>query len=158
MRAGVGDAARPLSAAVTLCVAAAVIVVTGWLATAGAPSLAQTGLVECFNHPPQPVAAVFALVDPLFRPIPLTLLSGAYVAWLLLTTGRACARLEIVRALVVVLVLAHRHVRWRRRVARRSPMVALHPHRPPGLTSIATGAMVPPLARSCQPTATVLPI
>jgi hypothetical protein len=41
---------------------------------------------------PQPVAAVFAVVNPLFRPIPLTVLSVAFVGWVLLTAGRASVR------------------------------------------------------------------
>jgi membrane-associated phospholipid phosphatase len=104
--AGVASAPRPLLAVVTLGVGAAVIAVSAWMATAAGAERAQTGLVEWFNHPPQPVAAVFALVNPLFRPIPLTLLSVAVIAWVLLTAGRASVRREILRALALALVVA----------------------------------------------------
>lgn len=104
--AGVASAPRPLLAVVTLGIAAAVIAVSAWMATAAGAERAQTGLVKWFNHPPQPVAAVFALVNPLFRPIPLTVLSVALIAWVLFTAGRASARLEILRALALALVVA----------------------------------------------------
>ena len=96
---------RPVSAVAVLSVAAIVIALSAWLATAENVERAQTGLVRWFNDPPQPVAAVFAVVNPLCRPIPLTLLSVAYVGWVLLTAGRASMRLEIVRALVLSLAL-----------------------------------------------------
>ena len=83
-----------------------VIAVTAWLATAPGAERAQTGVVKWFNDPPQPVAAVFAVVNPLFRPIPLTLLSVAFIGWVLLTAGRTRLRLEIVRALAIGLALA----------------------------------------------------
>ena len=104
--AGVARVPRPLPAVLTIGGAAAVIAVSARLATAKSAERAQTGLVKWFNHPPQPVAAVFALVNPLCRPIPLTLLCVAFIAWVLLTAGRASVRLEILRALVVALALA----------------------------------------------------
>jgi hypothetical protein len=90
--AGAATVPRPLVAVVTLGTALVVIAVTAWLATAEGAQQAQTGLVRWFNHPPQPVAAVFAVVNPLFRPIPLTVLSVAFVGWVLLTAGRASVR------------------------------------------------------------------
>jgi membrane-associated phospholipid phosphatase len=104
--AGVPVVPRPFLAVATLGVSAAVIAVSAWLATAAGAERAQTGVVKWFNHPPQPVAAAFAVVNPLFRPIPLTLLSAAFIAWVVLTAGRAGVRLEILRALVVALGLA----------------------------------------------------
>jgi hypothetical protein len=86
---------RPLVAVVTLGAAVVVIAVTVWLATTPGAERAQTGVVKWFNDPPQPVAAVFAVVNPLFRPIPLTLLTVAFVGWVLLTAGRARLRVEI---------------------------------------------------------------
>ena len=97
---------RPVPAVVTLGVAAAVIGLSAWLATAVGAERAQTGLVRWFNEPPQPVAAVFAVVNPLFRPIPLVLLSGAFIGWVLLTAGRTSVRMEILRALLLALALA----------------------------------------------------
>ena len=97
---------RQVPAVVTLGLAAAVIGLSAWLATAAGAERAQTGLVRWFNEPPQPVAAVFAVVNPLFRPIPLVLLSGAFIGWVLLTAGRASVRLEILRALLLALALA----------------------------------------------------
>ena len=97
---------RPVQALVTLGVAALVIAGSAWLALSDSAEQAQTGLVRWFNDPPQPLAAVFAVVNPLFRPIPLTLLSVAFLGWVLLTVGRASVRLEILRALAIALGLA----------------------------------------------------
>jgi hypothetical protein len=92
--AGVARVPRPLAAVLTIGGAAAVIAVSARLATTKGAERAQTGLVKWFNHPPQPVAAVFALVNPLCRPLPLTLMSVAFIAWVLLTAGRVSVRLK----------------------------------------------------------------
>ena len=97
---------RPVQALVTLGVAALVIAGSAWLALSDSAEQAQTGLVRWFNDPPQPLAAVFAVVNPLFRPIPLALLSVAFLGWVLLTAGGASVRLEILRALAIGLGLA----------------------------------------------------
>jgi len=97
---------RPLPALATIGVAALVIAGSARLALSEGAQQAQTGLVRWFNDPPQPVAAVFAVVNPLFRPIPLTLLSVAFLGWVLLTASRASVRLEILRALAIALGLA----------------------------------------------------
>jgi hypothetical protein len=72
-------APRPAQALLTLGVAALVIDATGWLALSESAERAQTGVVRWFNDPPQPIAAVFAVVNLLFRPITLTLLSVASI-------------------------------------------------------------------------------
>jgi membrane-associated phospholipid phosphatase len=100
-----GPIPRPVRAVAVLSAAAVVIALSAWLATAENAERAQTGLVSWFNDPPQPVAAILAVVNPLCRPIPLTLLSIAFVGWVLLTAGRASMRLEIVRALVLSVAL-----------------------------------------------------
>jgi hypothetical protein len=64
--AGVPTVPRPLVAVVTLGTALAVIGLTAWLATAPGAERAPTGVVKWFNDPPQPVAAVFAVVNPRF--------------------------------------------------------------------------------------------
>jgi membrane-associated phospholipid phosphatase len=115
--AGVPSVPRPFPAVATLSVSAAGIAASAWLATAAGAERAQTGLVKWFNHPPQPVAAVFAVVNPLFRPIPLTVLSVAFIAWVLLTAGRASMRMAILRALVVGLVLAEAMAQVMKRLA-----------------------------------------
>jgi undecaprenyl-diphosphatase len=97
---------RRAQALLTLGVSALMIAASGWLAVSKSAERAQTGLVTWFNDPPQPIAAVFAVVNPLCRPIPLTLLSLAFIGWVLLTAREGSVRLEIVRALVVSLVLA----------------------------------------------------
>jgi hypothetical protein len=96
---------RPAQALLTLGVAALVIDATGWLALSESAERAQTGVVRWFNDPPQPIAAVFAVVNLLFRPITLTLLSVASIGLVLLTPHQRRVRLEILRALVVSLAL-----------------------------------------------------
>jgi hypothetical protein len=64
--ASVPTVPRPFVAVVTLAAALVVIAMTAWLATAPGAERAQTGVVKWFNDPPQPVAAVFAVVNPRF--------------------------------------------------------------------------------------------
>ncbi len=88
-----------------LLLSVGVIVVSGWLAGRPGAHEAQTALVVWFNHPPQPLGALFALVNPLFRPVPLILLAVVLAGWVLIpaTAGR---RLECLRALGGALVVA----------------------------------------------------
>src|SRR3954464_11386203 len=99
---------RPPGPMITVGVGAVcllVVAVTGWLATRpGSPS-AQTGIVLWFNHPPQPFAPLLALVNPLLRPIALSLLALALGAWIVVGAAGTRERWEVVRALVVALVL-----------------------------------------------------
>ena len=100
---------RPPRPLVTLALGALsvlVIALTGRLAVLPEAQTAQTGLVLWFNHPPQPVSAVFAVVNPVLRPVPLAVVSLLLVGWILLRAPSTSQRLEIVRALVVALVLA----------------------------------------------------
>lgn len=83
-----------------------VLAVSAWLAVKPGAQAAQTALVQWFNHPPQPVAAVFALVNPLLRPAPLLLVAGVLVGWVLVTAWRTSQRLEVARALVLAVLLS----------------------------------------------------
>jgi membrane-associated phospholipid phosphatase len=88
---------------VVLCLVA--VVVSGGLAGRPGAHQAQTALVVRLNHPPQPLGALFALVNPLFRPIPLAVLVVVLAGWVLLSGGPARRR-ECLRALVVSLIVA----------------------------------------------------
>ena len=88
-----------------LLLSVGVIVVSAWLAGRPGAHEAQTALVVWFNHPPQPLGALFALVNPLFRPVPLIVLAVVLAGWVLIpaTAGR---RLECLRALAGALFVA----------------------------------------------------
>jgi membrane-associated phospholipid phosphatase len=88
---------------VVLCLVT--VVVSGGLAGRPGAHQAQTALVVWLNHPPQPLGALFALVNPLFRPIPLTVLVVVLAGWVLLSGGPA-RRWECLRALAVSLIVA----------------------------------------------------
>jgi membrane-associated phospholipid phosphatase len=88
---------------VVLCLVT--VVVSGGLAGRPGAHQAQTALVVRLNHPPQPLGALFALVNPLFRPIPLTVLVVMLAGWVLLSGGPA-RRWECLRALAVSLIVA----------------------------------------------------
>jgi undecaprenyl-diphosphatase len=88
---------------VVLCLVT--VVVSGGLAGRPGAHQAQTALVVRLNHPPQPLGALFALVNPLFRPIPLTVLVVVLAGWVLLAGGPA-RRWECLRALAVSLIVA----------------------------------------------------
>lgn len=87
-------------------IAALVIAVSAWLAVQPGAETVQTGIVQWFNDPPQPVGAVFAIVNPLLRPVPLVLVALLLAGWVLLAARGALQRLEILRALAVSIVLA----------------------------------------------------
>jgi undecaprenyl-diphosphatase len=82
------------------------IALSAWLAVRPGAEEAQTGLVRWFNHPPQPIAAVFAVVNPFLRPIPLLVIAVVLMLWVLITSSGRWHRLEVTRALLVSLILA----------------------------------------------------
>jgi membrane-associated phospholipid phosphatase len=87
-------------------VSVAVVVVSAWLAARPGAAAAQTGAVVWFNHPPQPVAAVFALVNPLLRPLPLLVLAVLLGGWVVLGAPGRRQRLECGRAIGLALLIA----------------------------------------------------
>lgn len=97
---------RPITSIVTGAGAVVVIIVTAWAATSPGSQGRQTDLVTWFNHPPQPIAAVFAIVNPFLRPVPLILLGVALLSWVLLSARYASRRWEVLRATTIALVLA----------------------------------------------------
>ena len=97
---------RPVTAVVLGGLSLVVVALTAWLAVKPAAQSAQTAVVQWFNHPPQPIAALFALVNPLLRPVPLLLVAGVLVGWILVTAWRTSQRLEVLRALVIAVALS----------------------------------------------------
>lgn len=81
------------------------ILVTAWLAGRPAAHEAQTALVVWLNHPPQPLGALFALVNPLFRPVPLLVLAVVLGGWVVLA-GASTHRLECLRAIAGSIAVA----------------------------------------------------
>jgi membrane-associated phospholipid phosphatase len=96
----------PVLSIATGAVAVVVTVVTGWAATAHGALHQQTDLVTWFNDPPQPIAALFAVVNPFLRPVPLLLVCVAFLAWVLLSARYASRRWEVLRATTIALALA----------------------------------------------------
>jgi undecaprenyl-diphosphatase len=105
--------------------ALAAIAVSAWLATLAGAERAQTGLVRWFNDPPQPFAAVFALVNPLCRPVPLALVAAVFIGWVLITAAGRLGRLEALRALVIALALAEIVAQVLKRVANQPRPLAV---------------------------------
>jgi undecaprenyl-diphosphatase len=64
------------------------IVVTAPIAATGSPSSAETAVFEWFNDPPGALGAVAGLVNPLLRPLALTLLMVGVVAALFVSRRR----------------------------------------------------------------------
>ena len=124
-----GDAKPPrrTTAAATATVALLVIILTAWLAGARGAEQSQTGLVRWFNHPPQPLAAVFGAVNPLLRPIPLTIVGVLLIIWVVLAARRASERWELVRAAMVTLVLAELMAQLAKYVASQPRPLAVVP-------------------------------
>jgi membrane-associated phospholipid phosphatase len=95
----------PRTSWIVVVVALAVVVVSARLAARpGAPE-AQTALVVWFNHPPQPLGALFAVVNPLLRPLPLIVLAVMLAGWVVVQPGAARRRASV-RALAGALLVA----------------------------------------------------
>lgn len=106
-------------------IALAGIGVSAWLATRLGAQHRQEGLARTLNHPPQPVAAVFRLVNPLLRPWPLAVLAVVLLGWVVLTSGSRRDRLEILRATVVSAVVAEATAQALKRLARQPRPLAV---------------------------------
>ena len=99
-------APRRRTSILVACVAVCALAVFTWLAVQpGAPS-AQTKIVQWLNDPPQPFAAILSIANPLLRPIPLSLIAVALLAWVLVAARFRSSRLEVLRALVIAFVIA----------------------------------------------------
>ncbi len=118
---------RPLVALVLGGGSAVVLAVSAWIAVKPGSQPAQEGLVQWFNHPPQPFEAVFAAANPLLRPVPLAVVSVVLIGWVLLSTSAAAARLEEVRALVLAFVLAELMAQVMKRVADQARPLSVIP-------------------------------
>lgn len=94
------------TALVTGALCTVAVVVSAWLASAPGAQEAQTATVVWFNHPPQPLAAVLAVVNPLLRPVPLTVLAVLLAGWVLLAARGTARRLDCGRALLVSVLVA----------------------------------------------------
>jgi undecaprenyl-diphosphatase len=101
------SAAPPVRTSLVVAGASLVLVaVTAWLTERPDARERQTPIVQWFNHPPQPFAALLALVNPLLRPLALTAVVVLTLGWVLLTAGTTARRLEILRAGAVAAGLA----------------------------------------------------
>jgi membrane-associated phospholipid phosphatase len=94
------------AAVVAGALCAAAVVVSAWLASLQGAQDAQTAAVLWLNHPPQPLGAVLAVVNPLLRPLPLTVLAVVLAGWVLLSASGTARRLECGRALVLSVLIA----------------------------------------------------
>jgi membrane-associated phospholipid phosphatase len=104
-----------------------VVAVSAWLATRAEAKTAQADVVRWFNQPPQPFAAIFAAVNPLFRPVPLTVLAIVLAGWVLLAAGDLPQRLEVARALALSLLIAEVLAQVMKRIASQPRPTALIP-------------------------------
>jgi undecaprenyl-diphosphatase len=77
--------------------------------------------------PPQPIAAVFAIVNPFLRPVPLILLGVALLGWVLLRAGYTSRRWEVLRATTIALVLAELMAQVMKYLASQSRPLAVIP-------------------------------
>ena len=118
---------RPVIAMVLGGLSVAAIALSAWLAVQPGAQTAQTAVVEWFNQPPQPFAAVFALVNPLLRPAPLLLVSLVLMGWVMTTASPRWQRLEVLRAVVLAYVLAELMTQVLKRVADQPRPLAVIP-------------------------------
>src|SRR5437762_14166363 len=79
----------PRTSSIVVVLSLATVVVSAWLAARPGLHEAQTALVVWLNHPPQPLGALFAVANPLFRPLPLIVLAVVLAGWVLIFAGAA---------------------------------------------------------------------
>jgi membrane-associated phospholipid phosphatase len=96
---------RPWTSWVLASVSLLVIATSYWLVLQPAVAEAQTGFVVWINDPPQPLGAVLALTNSLFRPVPLAVGALILFGWIFLA-ARGNFRWEILRAIVISFALA----------------------------------------------------
>jgi membrane-associated phospholipid phosphatase len=101
----VSAAPRSLTSWVLASTSLLVIATSYWLALRPEVAEAQTGFVIWINDPPQPLGAVLAVTNSLFRPVPLAVLALILIGWIFLTV-RGNSRWEILRAIVISVVLS----------------------------------------------------
>jgi membrane-associated phospholipid phosphatase len=95
---------RPVIAWAVASSSALVIGLTYWFAVQPGAAEAQTGLVTWINDPPQPLGALLAVTNALFRPVPLTVVALILIGWIVFTAGSG-PRWEMLRAMVVSVAL-----------------------------------------------------
>src|SRR6478736_9925413 len=94
----VAAAPRPLTSWVLASASLLVIASSYWLALRPGIGAFQTGFVIWINDPPQPLGAVLALTNSLFRPVPLAVVAVILLGWIMVT-ARDGRRWEVVRAM-----------------------------------------------------------
>ena len=111
---------RPPRTVIPLVLASASVIaiaLSAWLAVRPGAQAAQTELVLWLNGPPQPVATILAVTNPLLRPVPLLVVSVLLLGWVLLAAPGRTERREMLRALTVALVLAELMAQVMKRLA-----------------------------------------
>ena len=104
LQGGASSLPAPRTSGIVALLSLATVAVSAWLAGRPGVHEAQTGFVVWLNHPPQPLGALFAVVNPLLRPLPLLVLAVVLGGWVLISAG--AGRRECVRALAGSLIVA----------------------------------------------------
>ncbi len=106
----------PVTSWVLASVSALVVATSYWLAVQPGAAEVQTGFVKWINDPPQPLGAVLAVTNSLFRPVPLAVVALTLFGWLMFT-ARGGSRWEVLRAIVISFVLSEVIAQVLKRVA-----------------------------------------
>jgi membrane-associated phospholipid phosphatase len=104
------------------------IAVSAWLATMAGAQDAQEGMVRWMNDPPPPLNALLALVNPLLRPVPLLVVAAGLVGWVLVTVHARGARLEVLRAVALSILLAEVGAHTLKRLASQARPLTVMPN------------------------------
>jgi membrane-associated phospholipid phosphatase len=96
---------KPATAWAAASMSALVIATTYWLALQPGAADAQTSLITWINDPPQPLGAVLAVTNSLFRPVPLAVVALTVFGWIMFT-ARGGARWEVLRAMMIGVALS----------------------------------------------------
>jgi len=107
---------RPAVATVVAAISSLILLASWWLAVQPGADDTQARFVTWINDPPQPLGALLAVTNALFRPLPLAVVVLAFVVWLF-STSRSGSGRELLRAAAIGVVFTEVVTQMLKRVA-----------------------------------------
>jgi glycosyltransferase 2 family protein len=117
---------QPVTAWVVATLSSLAVLASYWLAVQSGAADAQAAFATWINDPPQPLGAVLAATNSLFRPLPLAAVSLGFIGWTRFTSRAGSGR-EMVRAAVMSVALAEVVTQTLKRVANQTRPTASIP-------------------------------
>ncbi len=117
---------HPVTAWMVATLSSLAVLGSYWFAVQSGAADAQAAFATWINDPPQPLGAVLAATNLLFRPLPLAAVTLGFIGWMRFTSRAGSGR-ELVRAAVMSVVLAEVVTQTLKRVANQTRPTASIP-------------------------------